>query len=68
MSIKVKDLLNEKIAVKYNDRLFWYAKNVQIINDNVEIYIENSSLVTFDDINDRRCTSKSIKTITNKTK
>lgn len=51
MSIKVKDLLNEKIAVKYNDRLFWYAKNVQIINDSVNIYIQDDCLVTFDDIN-----------------
>jgi len=50
MHLNVKKLLNGEIEEKYNDRVFWYASKVIIENNQINIYIENDNLVTFDDI------------------
>jgi len=50
MNLNVKKLLNGEIEEKYNDRVFWYASKVTIKNNQINIYIENDNLVTFDDI------------------
>ena len=46
----VQDLLDGKIDEKYNDRVFWYASEVSIKGNQVNIYVNNENLVTFDDI------------------
>ncbi len=50
MNIKVQDLLDGKLDKQYNDKVFWYASKVIIEENNVNVYIENDNLVTFDDI------------------
>ena len=49
-NLNVKKLLNGEIEETYNDKVFWYASKVTIENNQINIYIENDNLVTFDDI------------------
>lgn len=46
----VQELLNGNIAGKYNDKIFWYASEVIIKDNQVNVYVNNENLVTFDDI------------------
>jgi 8-oxo-dGTP pyrophosphatase MutT (NUDIX family) len=50
MNLNVEKLLNDEIDRKYDDRVFWYASKVIIEENEVNIYIDNENLVTFDDI------------------
>ncbi len=46
----VQDLLSGNIDEKYNDQVFWYASEVVVKNNQVNIYVKNENLVTFDEI------------------
>ncbi len=49
--LKVENLLKNDIDLKYNDKIFWYASKVIIKDNKIDLYVNNSNLVTFDDIN-----------------
>jgi 8-oxo-dGTP pyrophosphatase MutT (NUDIX family) len=48
--MNVQKLLNNKINKKYNDKIFWYASEVRIEENDISLYIDNSNLITFDNI------------------
>jgi len=50
MDLKVKDLLSGNINTSFNDKVFWYASKLTISNLCIEIYVDNSNLVCFDDV------------------
>ena len=49
-NLTVEKLLNGDISKEYNDKVFWYASEVIINENQVDIYVNNDNLVTFDDI------------------
>ena len=50
-SSNVEMLINGKFDIKYDDKVFWFAKYVEQREDNIDIFIDNrQGLTAFDDI------------------
>jgi len=51
LDLTVKKLLNGDIDNKYDDKVFWYASKVTIVDKKVNVYVNNDNLVAFDRVN-----------------
>jgi len=49
-NISVKALLSGEISSEYDDKIFWYASEVVINKNQIDIYVEDNNLFTFDNI------------------
>ena len=50
MIFNVESLLKGNIPNKFNDKIFWYATKVEINKKEINIFIDNDKLFTFDNI------------------